>query len=46
LVKRLKGQELQAMQMKISDWLDESEAENLDVSQIALPEDLSYEETS
>jgi hypothetical protein len=31
-------------QMKISDWLDEKEAENLDVSQIALPEDLSYDE--
>jgi hypothetical protein len=31
-------------QMKISDWLDEKEAENLDVSQIALPEELSYDE--
>ena len=30
--------------MKISDWLDEKEAENLDVSQIALPKDLSYDE--
>jgi hypothetical protein len=30
--------------MKISDWLDKKEAENLDVSQIALPEDLSYYE--
>ena len=30
--------------MKISDWLDEKEAKNLDVSQIALPEDMSYDE--
>ena len=30
--------------MKISDWLDEKEAENEDVSQIALPTDLSYDE--
>ena len=30
--------------MKISDWLDEKEAENVDVSQIALPDDLSYDE--
>ena len=30
--------------MKISEWLDEKEAENLDVSQIALPKDLSYDE--
>ena len=30
--------------MKISDWLDEREAEGLDVSQIELPEDLSYEQ--
>ncbi len=30
--------------LKISDWLDEREAENLDVSQIDLPEDLSYDE--
>jgi hypothetical protein len=29
--------------MKISDWLDEKEAEKLDVSQIALPDDLSYD---
>lgn len=31
-------------QMKISDWLDEKEAEHADVSQIALPEDLSYDD--
>ena len=30
--------------MKISDWLDEKEAENLDVSQIELPTDMSYDE--
>ena len=30
--------------MNISKWLDEKEAENLDVSQIALPKDLSYDE--
>jgi hypothetical protein len=30
--------------LKISAWLDEREAENLDVSQIDLPEDLSYDE--
>ncbi len=30
--------------MKISDWLDEKEAENVDVSQIALPRDMSYDE--
>jgi hypothetical protein len=29
--------------MNISDWLDEKDAENLDVSQIALPKDLSYD---
>jgi hypothetical protein len=29
--------------MKIPDWLDEKEAEKLDVSQIALPADLSYD---
>jgi hypothetical protein len=29
--------------MNISNWLDEKEAENLDVSQIALPKDLSYD---
>lgn len=33
-----------AKQMKISDWLDEKEAENVDVSQITLPEDLSFDE--
>ena len=30
--------------MKISEWLDEKEKEGLDVSQIALPADLSYDE--
>jgi len=30
--------------MKISDWLDEKEAENMDVSQITLPADMSYDE--
>ena len=30
--------------MKISDWLDEKEAENVDVSQIVLPTDMSYDE--
>ena len=30
--------------MKISDWLDEKEEENVDVSQIVLPTDLSYDE--
>ena len=30
--------------MKISDWLDEREAENVDVSQIVLPADMSYDE--
>jgi hypothetical protein len=30
--------------MKISDWLDEKEAENVDVSQITLPTDMSYDE--
>jgi len=29
--------------MKISDWLDEKEAENVDVSQIELPTDLSFD---
>jgi len=28
--------------MTISEWLDEKEEESLDVSQIALPDDLSY----
>ena len=31
--------------MKISDWLDEKEAEGLDVSHIALPDDLAYDDT-
>ena len=31
--------------MKISDWLDEKEVENKDVSQIELPKDMSYDET-
>jgi len=30
--------------MKISEWLDKKEAEGVDVSQIALPEGLSYDE--
>lgn len=30
--------------MKIAEWLDEKEKENPDVSRIALPEDLSYDE--
>ncbi|NTW17732.1 MAG: hypothetical protein HGB33_00370 [Syntrophaceae bacterium] len=30
--------------MKISEWLDEREAEGTDVSQIKLPVDLSYDE--
>jgi hypothetical protein len=30
--------------MKISEWLDEQEAEDIDVSQIVLPEDLSYDD--
>jgi hypothetical protein len=30
--------------MKISDWLDEKEAENVDVSQITLPANMSYDE--
>jgi len=30
--------------MKISDWLDEKEAENVDVSQIELPADMSFDE--
>lgn len=29
--------------MNISQWLDEKEAENVDVSQIELPKDLSYD---
>ncbi len=30
--------------MKISEWLDKKEADGLDVSQIILPDDLSYDE--
>ncbi|MGW8195352.1 MAG: hypothetical protein ACWGOX_13930 [Desulforhopalus sp.] len=30
--------------MKVSDWLDEKEAENVDVSQIELPRNLAYDE--
>jgi hypothetical protein len=30
--------------INISDWLDEKEEENFDVSQIVLPDDLSYDE--
>lgn len=30
--------------MKISDWLDEKVAENVDVSQIELPRNMSYDE--
>lgn len=30
--------------MKISDWLDEKEAESEDVSQIVLPTNMSYDE--
>jgi hypothetical protein len=30
--------------MKIADWLDEKEAEGLDVSHIVLPDDLAYDE--
>lgn len=30
--------------MKISEWLDEKEKKNVDVSQISLPEDLAYDE--
>lgn len=42
IVKFLKGKN----QMKISDWLDEKEAENVDVSEITLPTDMSYDEVS
>jgi len=31
-------------QMKISDWLDEKEAEKVEVAQIVLPADMSYDE--
>ena len=30
--------------MKISDWLDEKEAEKLDVAQIALPTNMAYDD--
>jgi hypothetical protein len=30
--------------MRISEWLDEKEAEDCDVSQIDLPDDLSYDD--
>ena len=30
--------------MNISDWLDKKEAEGIDVSQIVLPDDLSFDE--
>ena len=30
--------------MKISEWLDQKEEEGIDVSQITLPDSLSYEE--
>ena len=30
--------------MTISDWLDEKEADNVDVSQIVLPKDMSFDE--
>jgi hypothetical protein len=30
--------------MTISEWLDEKEEEGVDVSQIVLPDDLSYDE--
>ncbi len=31
--------------MKISDWLDKQEAEGIDVSHIALPDELTFDET-
>lgn len=30
--------------MKISDWLDEKEAEGVDVSQVVLPRDIAFDE--
>jgi hypothetical protein len=30
--------------MKISDWMDEKEAEKVDVSQLALPTEMSFDE--
>ena len=35
---------LSTIKMTISEWLDEKDAEGVDVSQIVLPEDLSYDE--
>jgi hypothetical protein len=35
---------IQKTQMRISEWLDKKEAEGFDVSQIQLPEYLSYDE--
>ena len=29
--------------MKVSDWLDEKEEENVDISQIELPKDISFD---
>ncbi len=37
-------QNIEADEIKISDWLDEKVAEKVDVSQIVLPADLSYDE--
>ena len=34
----------QTNQMSISEWLDKKEAEGVDVSQVVLPDDLSYDE--
>jgi hypothetical protein len=34
----------QTNKMSISEWLDKKEAEDVDVSQIVLPDDLSYDE--
>jgi hypothetical protein len=35
---------LSIIEMTISEWLDEKDTEGVDVSQIVLPDDLSYEE--
>lgn len=35
---------LSIIEMTISEWLDEREAEGIDVSQIVLPDDLSFDE--
>jgi len=40
----MKNSVKKANEMNISDWLDEKEAEKVDVSQIELPDDLSYNE--